>query len=237
MTSPAAAFHPSNLLTYLSLVAGLGSMMGALQGSTAAAGALLAAAALCDTFDGWFARRFVRSTELQALGAQLDSLTDAVAFGVAPVVATSVLIGASGADASAAWWLAAAGYAACALARLAFYNVSGGNVRFRDEGERAQRVSPRARSGDQGAPARARVGGSGGAKPTRRDGFVGIPAPAAALAWSSALAFNPSVTTVTLLAAALGAAMIAPLTIPRPGRAGLTVFAAWPLVLLVVHLS
>ena len=169
MTSPAAAFHPSNLLTYLSLVAGLGSMMGALQGSAAAAGALLAVAALCDTFDGWFARRFVRSNELQALGAQLDSLTDAVAFGVAPVVATSVLIGAPGADASVAWWLAAAGYAACALARLAFYNVSGGNVRFRDEGERAQRVSPRARSGDRGAPARARGGGSGGAKPPRKE--------------------------------------------------------------------
>ena len=196
MTSPAAAFHPSNLLTYLSLVAGLGSMMGALQGSAAAAGALLAVAALCDTFDGWFARRFVRSNELQALGAQLDSLTDAVAFGVAPVVATSVLIGGSGADTSVVWWLTAAGYAACALARLAFYNVSGG-----------------------------------------KGGFVGIPAPAAALAWSSALAFNPSVTTVTLLATALGVAMIAPLTIPRPGRAGLTVFAAWPLVLLVVHLS
>lgn len=196
MTSPAAAFHPSNLLTGLSLVAGLGSMMGALQGSAAAAGALLAAAALCDTFDGWFARRFVRSNELQALGAQLDSLTDAVAFGVAPVVATSVLIAASGTPAPAAWWLAAAGYTACALARLAFYNVSGGTVHF-----------------------------------------IGIPTPAAALAWSSALAFNPSVTTVTLLATALGVAMIAPLTIPRPGRTGLTVFASWPLVLLVVHLS
>jgi CDP-diacylglycerol---serine O-phosphatidyltransferase len=195
MNSPAAAFHPSNLLTGLSLTAGLGSVAGALHGSASAAGALLAMAALCDTFDGWFARRFVRSDDRQALGAQLDSLSDAVAFGVAPVVATSILIGAPGGNLSAVWWLAAAGYTACALARLAFYNVAGG-----------------------------------------KGGFVGVPAPAAALAWSTALAFNPAVTSATVLALALALAMIAPLAIPRPGRTGLSVFAAWPVLLLVVHL-
>jgi CDP-diacylglycerol--serine O-phosphatidyltransferase len=193
MKSPAGAFHPSNLLTGLSLTAGLGSVVAGFHGNVAAAGALLAAAALCDTFDGWFARQFARSRDLQALGAQLDSLVDAVAFGVAPVIAMSVLIGG---NASPAWWIAAVSYTACAIARLAFYNVSAG-----------------------------------------RAGFVGVPTPAAALAWSTALAFNPGAASATVLALALGLAMIAPLTIPRPGRAGLSAFAAWPMVLLVVHLS
>jgi phosphatidylserine synthase len=193
MKSPAAAFHPSNLLTCVSLIAGLGSIAAALHGNPAAAGALLASAALCDTFDGWFARRFVRSRDLQALGAQLDSLVDAVAFGAAPVIVTGILIGR---NASIAWGIAAVSYTACALARLAFYNVSGG-----------------------------------------KGGFVGVPTPAAALAWSTALVFNPGVGSATILASALGLAMIAPLTIPRPGRAGLSAFAAWPVALLVVHLS
>ena len=195
MRSPAAAFHPSNLLTCFSLAAGLGSIAGALYGSAAAAGALLALAAFCDTFDGWFARRFVRSPDREALGAQLDSLSDAVAFGVAPVAATSVLLGAGSGVAWAVWCLAAMAYTACALARLAFYNVSVG-----------------------------------------RNGFVGVPAPAAALVWSSALAFNPGLPAASAVAAALAIAMVAPLAIPRPGPAGLTVFAAWPVVLLVVHI-
>jgi phosphatidylserine synthase len=193
MKSPVIAFHPSNLLTCVLLTAGLGSIVSALHGNAAAAGALLAGAALCDTFDGWFARRFVRSVDLQSLGAQLDSLVDAVAFGAAPVIATGILIGATE---SLSWWSAAVGYAACAIARLAFYNVSGG-----------------------------------------KGGFVGVPTPAAALAWSTALAFSPSVVTATALASALGIAMIAPLSIPRPGRTGLSAFAAWPVVLLIVHLS
>jgi CDP-diacylglycerol--serine O-phosphatidyltransferase len=193
MRSPTAAFHPSNLLTFVSLSAGLGSIVAALRGNAAAAGALVAVAALSDTFDGWFARRFARSSDVQALGAQLDSLTDAIAFGAAPVIVTGILIGA---NAWLGWWIAAIGYTACTIARLAFYNVTGG-----------------------------------------KGGFVGVPAPAAALAWSTALAFNPGVTSATVLAPALGLAMIAPLTIPRPGRAGLTAFAAWPVVLVVVHLA
>jgi CDP-diacylglycerol---serine O-phosphatidyltransferase len=197
MRSPATALHPSNLLTGVSLAAGLGSIFGALDGNASMAGALLALAALSDTFDGRFARLFARSRELQALGAQVDSLTDAVAFGVAPVVTMSILIGARGGDAPwIVWWAACVGYTACALMRLAFFNVS-------DD----------------------------------RDGFVGLPTPVAGLIWSSALAFAPGAWSATALAALLSVAMIAPFGIPRPGRAGLTLFAAWPVVLLVVHLK
>jgi DNA polymerase len=42
--------------------------------------------------------------------------------------------------------------------------------RFVQDLKKIAREMTRARSGDQGAPARARVGGSGGAKPPRKDG-------------------------------------------------------------------
>jgi CDP-diacylglycerol--serine O-phosphatidyltransferase len=197
MRSPGSSFHVSNLLTYVALAAGLGAVAAALHGSAAGAGAFLAVAALADTFDGRFARSFVRSTNLAAIGVELDSLTDAVSFGVAPVVAMSILMGSQSAGTAAIWWTASTWYVACALTRLAFYNVSQADV---------------------------------------REGFVGVPTPVAALVWSSALVFTPGATSASLVAALLGAAMIAPLAIPRPRAAGLTLFAAWPIVLVVVHL-
>jgi CDP-diacylglycerol---serine O-phosphatidyltransferase len=198
MRSPGSSFHVSNLLTYVALAAGLSAVAAALQGSAAGAGVFLAIAALADTFDGRFARSFARSTNLAAIGVELDSLTDAVSFGVAPVVATSILMGPQNAGTAAIWWTASTWYVVSALTRLAFYNVSQA-------------------AGD-------------------REGFVGVPTPVAALVWSSALAFAPGATSASLIAGLLGAAMIAPLAIPRPRAAGLTLFAAWPVVLVVVHL-
>ena len=98
--------------------------MAAIGGSAAGAGALLALAALADTFDGRFARLFRRGPEREAIGVQLDSLSDAVSFGVAPVAAVSVLLAAERGGTSMLWWIAAIVYACCALTRLAFYNVS-----------------------------------------------------------------------------------------------------------------
>ena len=123
MQSPLASLHPSNLLTYVSLSSGLCALAAALHGSPSGAGVCLAVAALADTFDGRFARRFHRSHDLEAIGLQLDSLVDAVSFGPIPVATTSVLLSASGHAVSAVWWIAAAAYTGCALTRLAFYNV------------------------------------------------------------------------------------------------------------------
>jgi CDP-diacylglycerol---serine O-phosphatidyltransferase len=123
MRSPLASIHPSNLLTYVSLSSGLCALAAALNGSSSGAGVCLAVAALADTFDGRFARRFDRSHDLEAIGLQLDSLVDAVSFGLMPVATTSVLLSISGHSASVVWWIAAAFYTGCALTRLAFYNV------------------------------------------------------------------------------------------------------------------
>jgi CDP-diacylglycerol--serine O-phosphatidyltransferase len=124
MTSPAASIHPSNLLTYGSLAAGILAIAAALQSSAAGAGAWLALAALLDTFDGRFARRFERSADQQAIGAQLDSLTDAVVFGLAPVIAIAILLALDRHALPLAWWMAAIVYAGSALTRLAHFNVA-----------------------------------------------------------------------------------------------------------------
>lgn len=197
MKSPAAVLHPSNLLTYGSLTAGICAVAAALSGSGSLAGAWLAAAALSDTFDGRFARRFTRSPQLEAAGVELDSLVDAVTFGAAPVAAVAIISARSGIAAPWWWWAAAAAYVACATTRLAYYNVA-----HADDG-----------------PA-----------------FVGLPTPVAALAWSTVMLAGGGWGSMTIAAALLGAAMIAPLRLVRPSGSGLTLFALWPVALIVAHL-
>jgi CDP-diacylglycerol--serine O-phosphatidyltransferase len=124
--SPLAFFHPSNLVTYLSVAAGLAAMVLARpeDGSRSAVGVCLAVASLADLLDGRFARLFSRDAEAKRFGVQIDSLADAVAFGVAPVVALSRL----GADEHGAlrivWAAAAIFYVLAALTRLGFYNIA-----------------------------------------------------------------------------------------------------------------
>lgn len=124
-TSPLRCVHPSNLLTYASLAAGVGAIAAALDGSRGAAGALVALAVVLDTFDGRFARLFARTSEQRAIGVQLDSLVDAVAFGVAPALCMTLLRPAPSASAivSLFWWAAVFAFVAAAISRLAFYNT------------------------------------------------------------------------------------------------------------------
>ena len=197
MTSPTSAFHAANLLTYVSLAAGLAAVASAMRGSGSAAGACLALAALADTFDGRFARLFRRKPDQQALGAQLDSLSDAVSFGAAPVVSVAVLLTREAGMANVWWWLGATVYVGCALTRLAHFNVSNETI----------------------------------------DGFVGLPAPAAALIWSSILLLPPAPAVAAAIAFLIGGAMVAPLRMPRPTGAGLVLFALWPVGLIAAHLS
>jgi phosphatidylserine synthase len=78
-TSAARYFHRSNLITYLSLLAGLLAIVSAKElGSLSVAGGLIALCALADTLDGKFARLFKRPENQKQFGVQLDSLTDAL---------------------------------------------------------------------------------------------------------------------------------------------------------------
>ena len=122
--SPLAAFHRANALTYVSLMSAVGAIAAALAASAPVSGALMAAAVIADTFDGRFARMFVRNGEEQAIGAQLDSLSDAIAFGIAPPVCMALLLSEGPVWTELAWWIASFTFAGCAITRLAFYHLS-----------------------------------------------------------------------------------------------------------------
>ena len=123
-TSPVGAFHRGNILTYLSLLAGTMAIGMALAGRSGTAGALIAIAVIADTFDGRFARMFARSPAEREIGAHLDSLSDAIAFGIAPCICLAQTAPDGSAWVYLLWWGACFTFAACAITRLAFYNVS-----------------------------------------------------------------------------------------------------------------
>jgi len=107
-----------NLVTLLGLCAGLTSMRYALSGAFDTAVALIVLAALLDGMDGLLARKLNASSHF---GAELDSLSDFVCFGVAPgvLVYTFVLQGWPGLG-----WLLVLVYVLCACLRLARFNVN-----------------------------------------------------------------------------------------------------------------
>jgi CDP-diacylglycerol--serine O-phosphatidyltransferase len=197
VASPADCLHPSNILTYASLLAGISAIIAALHGDAAGAGALVAAAAIADTLDGRFARMFSRTPEMEAFGTELDSLCDAATFAVAPVVCAGVLphVDRHGLL-EVFWWAAAFAYVGCAVTRLGFYNVS-------------RRATT---------------------------GFVGLPVPAAALLWCSALLAGASAALSGAVFVVSGAAMVSPVRIPRPSGLGLAAFVMWPAGLIIGHI-
>jgi len=72
-----------NSLTYLSLACGLGSIILSNQTYIFQAGRLILASLIFDSLDGFSARSLNAETKL---GLQLDSLTDMVSFGIAPLL-------------------------------------------------------------------------------------------------------------------------------------------------------
>ena len=195
--SPLNAFHRANALTYASLLSAIGAIASAYAGNSAAAGALLGLAVLADTFDGWFARLFRRTAEEQTFGAELDSLSDAIAFGAAPCICMALIAPRLDGWQAMAWWMAFAIFASCAITRLAFYNVT----------------------------------------QERTTGFVGLPAPVAALVWATALLIDPGAAVSVLVLIGAAVAMVAPLPLPRPVGLGLAAFAAWPVIVIAAHIS
>jgi CDP-diacylglycerol--serine O-phosphatidyltransferase len=123
MRAPLHDVHVSNLLTYGSLAAAVTAVAASVGAhNTPAAGCALALAAIMDTFDGRFARRFHRSPRQARLGHELDSLVDAVTFGLAPVVVVSAQFP-SHSPAAVVSWSVALFYVLAVVTRLAFYNV------------------------------------------------------------------------------------------------------------------
>ncbi len=106
---------PSSM-TVLSICAGLTSIKFALEQQPKAAMALIAAAAILDGLDG----RVARILDAQSrIGAEIDSLADAVNFGVTPAIVLYVTM----LSTSPAGWVVVLLYAVCVVLRLARFNA------------------------------------------------------------------------------------------------------------------
>lgn len=106
---------PSSM-TVLAICAGLTSIKYALDGQPHVAMALIAAAAILDGLDGRVARILDAESRM---GAEIDSLADAVDFGVAPAVVIYVSL----LSTQPAGWIVVLLYAVCVVLRLARFNA------------------------------------------------------------------------------------------------------------------
>jgi CDP-diacylglycerol--serine O-phosphatidyltransferase len=106
-----------NLVTLLALCAGLTAIRLAFEGRYALALAAIVFAAMLDGIDGRLARLLKGTSRF---GAELDSLSDFVNFGVAPAL---ILFFWGLHDLKSAGWIAAMGFAICVGLRLARFNV------------------------------------------------------------------------------------------------------------------
>lgn len=106
-----------NILTVTALCAGLTAILYGVQGKWQWAVAAVAVAALLDALDGRVARLLGGSTRF---GAELDSLSDFISFGVAPAI---LVFQWTLHDLRGAGWVVALVFAVCAALRLARFNT------------------------------------------------------------------------------------------------------------------
>lgn len=107
-----------NILTLLALCAGVTAIRFALQERWEAAVAAIIVAAILDGLDGRMARLLKGASKF---GAELDSLSDFAAFGVAPAITLYLW---STHEIGGVGWMAALAFAACCALRLARFNTA-----------------------------------------------------------------------------------------------------------------
>ncbi|WP_241387607.1 CDP-alcohol phosphatidyltransferase family protein [Rhodococcus sp. CH91] len=105
-----------SVITILAFSAGLSAVKFALDGEFGTALGMIGAAAILDSLDGRIARMLDATSKI---GAELDSLSDAVAFGVAPALVLYVTM----LDGSPFGWIVALLYAVSLILRLARFNT------------------------------------------------------------------------------------------------------------------
>jgi CDP-diacylglycerol--serine O-phosphatidyltransferase len=111
---PGVRFLP-NAITVLALCSGLTSVAFALRGEWLPAVGALGVAGILDSLDGP-AARLLRSTS--RIGAELDSLSDCVSFGMAPALIIYIWL----LEQTAIGWAACLIFGVCAALRLARFN-------------------------------------------------------------------------------------------------------------------
>ena len=114
---PAARLIP-NIVTLLGLCAGITAIKFALAGNWQGAIAAILVASLLDVLDGGMARLLGANTKL---GAELDSLSDMVSFGVAPAVLLYTWVMH---DAGTLGWALILMFCICCALRLARFNTA-----------------------------------------------------------------------------------------------------------------
>lgn len=107
-----------NMLTVIALCAGLTAILYGIQGKWQFAVAAIMIAALLDALDGRIARLLGGTSKF---GAELDSLSDFICFGVAPALLLYLW---TLHDAKGPGWVVALVYAVCAALRLARFNTA-----------------------------------------------------------------------------------------------------------------
>ncbi|HLS77885.1 MAG TPA: phosphatidylcholine/phosphatidylserine synthase [Nocardia sp.] len=105
-----------SVVTILALCSGLSAVKFALDGELAVALAMVGAAAVFDMLDGRLARMLDATTKI---GAELDSLSDAISFGVAPALVLYVAL----LDDNSIGWIVALLFAVSIVLRLARFNT------------------------------------------------------------------------------------------------------------------
>jgi CDP-diacylglycerol--serine O-phosphatidyltransferase len=113
--SPGVRVLP-NAITVLAMCAGLSAVQFALAGQLPAAIAAIAVAAVLDSLDGRIARLLDATSKM---GAELDSLADAISFGVAPALVLYVWQF----QGNRVGWVVALVFAVCMILRLARFNT------------------------------------------------------------------------------------------------------------------
>ena len=110
-----------NLITLSSMFAGFYSIVASFNSDYERAAWAILVASIFDVLDGWVARMTHTATRF---GIEIDSLSDAISFGVAPgVLVYSWSLQSFG----KIGWLAAFFLVACAALRLARFNVQMGS--------------------------------------------------------------------------------------------------------------
>lgn len=107
-----------NILTVLALCAGMSAIRFALQDNWTSAVAAVAIAAVLDGLDGRMARLLKGATKF---GAELDSLSDFICFGVAPAIVVYLW---STNETGNVGWIAGLAYSTCCALRLARFNTA-----------------------------------------------------------------------------------------------------------------
>ena len=121
--SPFRFISLPNLVTYISFLSAVWAAQFAIDQNWRAAGAAIGVSALADMLDGKFARLFKRTPEEGRFGAELDSLIDVVAFGMAPLVCLRLYYFPEEKTAQLIWLVSAGWYLLATVTRLGYFNV------------------------------------------------------------------------------------------------------------------